>query len=372
MQATVPVDIPTRQRELVLGGQAHFTLARLSTVKVIVSLTGSFDSTDSWSVEILDGQPLVKLNLAISALVESYMTIEPLLRLLERSLSRMPLSRMSLNQPQSLSCVMSGGAIRVSDRSGALFALPSVLTTWTLPLAPACSIVTTSISMSRPLTLARMDTTFPSISRKKFWLTIGSVLIKSLGMLCSLGGCTGGQRCGGIVRAVWTSAGDLLVLRDAENDEFGRLDRCDADLDDQQPLVDRLRRIRLGVALDVEGLVNRLAEKRSGTPQSAQEGVQCPLDALPQGDVVRLEDGPLGALQNRRLDHVEQPPHIDVAPVRIAGQGAGAPDPDAAGTERPDAVDADRVQHGLFVLRDAVRHIQAAADGVVGRRLPHS
>src|SRR6478736_2538394 len=174
------VDVPARQGELVRGLEAaHLTRARLSTVRVMVSLTGSFDSTLSWSVAILLGQPLVKLKRAISVLAESYMTMEPFLRLFDRSLSRMPLSRMSLNQPHILSCVMSGGAMRVRLRSGALLALPSVLITWTLPFAPACSIVTTSISMSRPDTLDRMLTTLPSISRKKFWETIGSVLMSS-------------------------------------------------------------------------------------------------------------------------------------------------------------------------------------------------
>src|SRR5690606_37102346 len=39
---------------------------------------------------------------------------------------------------------------------------------------------------------------------------------------------------------------------------------------------------------------------------------------------------------------------------------------------RTDAVDADGVQHGLLVLRHHGLDVQATADGVVGRGLPHA
>ena len=133
-------------------------------------------------MEILLGQPLVKLNRATSTWVESYMTIDPLLRLLVRSDSRMPLFMMSLNQPHILSWVESGGAIRTSDRSGALLRPASVLTVWLLPSLPTCCVDATSISTSRPDTLARMVTTSPSISRKKFWAMSGSTAMRSLGI----------------------------------------------------------------------------------------------------------------------------------------------------------------------------------------------
>src|SRR3954469_6261124 len=91
-------------------------------------------------------------------------------------------------------------------------------------------------------------------------------------------------------------AGDLLLLADTEHDELGRLHRCEPDFDDELAFVDRLRRVGLRVALDVERLVFGRAEQRTRGPQAAQETGQRPGDALPEGDVVRLEDGVLRAL----------------------------------------------------------------------------
>src|ERR1700712_3309352 len=196
-------------------------------------------------------------------------------------------------------------------------------------------MVTTSSSRSRPPTPDRIRL-LPSSSRKKFCATIGSVEIKSLGT-----GYSVGYRWNG--RKNEPSAGDLLLLADPEDDELGRLDRRDADLDHQLALVDRLRGVGLGVALHEERFFGGLPEESPGGPEAAQETVQRALHAFPQRHVVRLEDGPLGALENRRLDHVEQPPDVDVAPVRIRGQGARAPDADSPCPERADAVDPDRV-----------------------------
>ena len=63
----------------------------------------------------------------------------------------------------------------------------------------------------------------------------------------------------------------LLDLGDAEDDELGRLHRRDADLDDDLALVDRLGRVGLGVALDVERLLGGGAEQRAVAPQAPQE-----------------------------------------------------------------------------------------------------
>src|SRR5215472_6677881 len=48
--------------------------------------------------------------------------------------------------------------------------------------------------------------------------------------------------------------GSLGVLRDAEHDELGRLDRRDPDVDGEDPGVPVLRRVVLVVALDEERL----------------------------------------------------------------------------------------------------------------------
>src|SRR5688500_12384439 len=71
--------------------------------------------------------------------------------------------------------------------------------------------------------------------------------------------------------------GRLLELADAEDHELRRLHRGDADLDHELALVDRVRRVRLGVALHEERLIGGGPEERAVTPQAAEEAVQRPL-----------------------------------------------------------------------------------------------
>src|SRR5690606_25356111 len=133
-------------------------------------------------------------------------------------------------------------------------------------------------------------------------------------------------------------------LRDAEHHELGGLDGRDTDLDHELTGVDDLGWVRLLVALDVERLGRRGPEQGPVAPGAHEERVEGPLDALPQVEVVGLEDDPLGALEDRLLDVVEEPPHVEVLPGRVARQRPGAPDPDAPTGERPDAVDAVGVE----------------------------
>ena len=128
------------------------------------------------------------------------------------------------------------------------------------------------------------------------------------------------------------------------------------------PGVDDLGRVVLRVALDVERLARRRAEQRAVAPDAEQERVERPLDALPEVQVVRLEDDPLGALEDRLLDVVEEAADVEVAPRRIARQRPRAPDPDAPPGERPDAVDAGRVELVVLALGDLELQRQRAAD----------
>src|SRR6185437_3918314 len=141
------------------------------------------------------------------------------------------------------------------------------------------------------------------------------------------------------------------VLADAEDDELRGLDRRDADLDDHLAGVDHVGRVGLLVALDVEGLVGRRAEQRTLAPRPGEEARHGDAQADPEALVVGLEHGPLGALHDRLGDVVEQPAHVQVAPLRVARQGAGAPHPDAAAGERADAVDTALVQAALLLMR---------------------
>src|SRR5581483_5683640 len=101
--------------------------------------------------------------------------------------------------------------------------------------------------------------------------------------------------------------GATRVLADAEYDELGRLHRSDADLTRDDAGVHRFGRVRLGVALDVEGLFGCCAEERAVAPDVEQEAGDRAIDARPQVLVVRLEDDPLRSLEDRLLDEVEQP-----------------------------------------------------------------
>src|SRR5262245_33578271 len=122
-------------------------------------------------------------------------------------------------------------------------------------------------------------------------------------------------------------------LGETEDDELRRLHRRDPDLADDLPAIDDVRGIRLGVALHVEGLLRSRPEQRAVPPDTQEERVDRALDPLPEVEVVRLEDDPLGALEDRLLDVVEQTANVEVPPRRVAGDGAGAPHADAAARE---------------------------------------
>ena len=78
---------------------------------------------------------------------------------------------------------MSGGAIRVSDRSGALLALPRVLTTWILPFLPACCIGD-HLDLDVQAGDAGQDGDDCAVDlQEEVLATIGSVLIRSLGIV---------------------------------------------------------------------------------------------------------------------------------------------------------------------------------------------
>src|SRR5687767_2936870 len=61
------------------------------------------------------------------------------------------------------------------------------------------------------------------------------------------------------------------VLAEAEDHELRRLDRADADLADDLPGLDDLRRVGLGVALHEERLVRRGPEQHALAPHVRQE-----------------------------------------------------------------------------------------------------
>ena len=123
-----------------------------------------------------------------------------------------------------------------------------------------------------------------------------------------------------------------------------------ADLDDQPAHVARLGRVQLFVALDIERLRRARAKERPVAPDRGQEGRDVAPDPAHRNVIVGLKDHPLGAALDRLFDIVEQPPHVDVAPGRVARQRAGTPDADAPPGEGADAVDAIGVEGVLLAL----------------------
>src|SRR4029079_2488189 len=133
-----------------------------------------------------------------------------------------------------------------------------------------------------------------------------------------------------------------------EDDEFGWLDRSDADIDEKLARIAGDRWVVLLVALDEERLFGGGAEKRTRHPVALEEGADVAPHLRPKHLIVGLEHGPLRPVVDRLLDVVEQPANVEVAPGRVAGERAGAPDADAASRESANAVHADGVQDTLF------------------------
>src|SRR5690554_2311182 len=155
-------------------------------------------------------------------------------------------------------------------------------------------------------------------------------------------------------------------LAQAEDDEFGGLDRRHADFDDQLTQVADFGRVQLFVTFDVERLILGGAKECAAEPEGAQEGVGVAPDLGPQHAVVRLEDHPLHTSLQGSADDDEQAADVDVTPGAVTAQRAGAPDADATAREGADAVDADGVQHALLALGQVQLHGDGAADYFVG------
>src|ERR1051326_3897804 len=85
-------------------------------------------------------------------------------------------------------------------------------------------------------------------------------------------------------------------LAELEDDEFGRLDRRDADLGHHHARVADRGRVGLLVALDEERLGRRTAHQRAVAPHAGEERADVTADRPPQQLVVGLEDDPAGAV----------------------------------------------------------------------------
>src|SRR5438552_6462595 len=236
---------------------------------------------------------------------------------------------------------------------------PGIFLMIILPSGPFSFSSVTSISDVNPPTSVNCAMVVPSISIAKLRAAIAS-LLETFGTPAAIYPSLFAERC------------SARELGDLEDDELCRFHRGDADLDDELARIDRLRGVHLAVAFDVERLAGRGSEERAVPPDADQEGADGALDSLPERHVVGLEDHPLGAQQDGTLDVVEEPADVDVPPGRIAGEGARAPDPDAATREGANNVDPLRVQQIVLALGDLQLEGDRAADDLIRRSLVHA
>src|SRR5581483_7183429 len=121
-----------------------------------------------------------------------------------------------------------------------------------------------------------------------------------------------------------------LPLADTEDDKLRRLHRRDTDFNDQLSHVAYFNRIQFFVAFDIKCLLGGCTEQGARAPDAGEEGADIAFHPFPQIHVVRLEHHPLRAVLNRTLDEVEQAADVEIPPCWVAGDGACAPDANAA------------------------------------------
>src|ERR1700736_6563615 len=240
-----------------------------------------------------------------------------------------------------------------------VFCAPGIFLMISLPSGPVSLRSVTSLSEVNPRTSVNSGMVVPSTSIAKLRAASAS-LLETLGRPVAIYPSLFAKRCA------------ARELGDLEDDELRRFHRRDADFDDELAGIDRLGRVELAVAFDIERLAGGRSEECAVAPDANQEGADGALDPLPERHVVGLEDHPLGAQQDGALDVVEEPADVDVPPGRIARQCPRAPDPDAAAGEGANDVDALRVQQVVLALGDLQLEGDRAAADFIRRCLVHA
>src|SRR5215472_2686940 len=112
-----------------------------------------------------------------------------------------------------------------------------------------------------------------SLNPPGIWMSEDTTKIGADAMVNCCRCCAAGLKPGVDISSLLSFPGRLLlqggslgVLRDAEHDELGRLDRRDPDVDGEDPGVPVLRRVVLVVALDEERLLRGAAVERAAAP----------------------------------------------------------------------------------------------------------
>src|SRR6185369_9242494 len=157
------------------------------------------------------------------------------------------------------------------------------------------------------------------------------------------------------VRNRWSAIASALhrqravrLAEQTEDEEFERLGRRDADQHHQLAAVGESRRIDVRVAAHEERLLLAGAAEGAGPEQAAEEDAELVAQIGAQRRAIGLEHCPLHLPQQGEPQQEHQPAHRELAPGRIARQGARRGQADAVALAEED-VDARRMQ--LVVAR---------------------
>jgi 2-polyprenyl-6-methoxyphenol hydroxylase-like FAD-dependent oxidoreductase len=93
-------------------------------------------------------------------------------------------------------------------------------------------------------------------------------------------------------------------LLESKHDEFRRLQRREPDEDIDHAVIDVGLSRRIAIDLHEERIVRLAPLERAGAELRQHEGADIEPEARPEPDIVRLEDGPLGALEDRHRAYV--------------------------------------------------------------------
>jgi len=114
----------------------------------------------------------------------------------------------------------------------------------------------------------------------------------------------------------------LKLLHNPEDDEFGRLQRRDSDIQYDSTIIDVVPVHRSAIATKEESLIGPVARQGPVSPRSGQEILHALPHRNPQGFVVRLEHGPPQSFFDRRLQEHREAPHVHELPDRVRRIGS--------------------------------------------------
>lgn len=107
------------------------------------------------------------------------------------------------------------------------------------------------------------------------------------------------------------------LLKDSENNKFGRPHGGNGDLADESAVQNVVLRHCRSIAGNRECLILGPSQQRAVAPLFSQEQADCILNALPEGLAIRFEYNPLRSLVDGPLKEDEKSPNAHMFPERI-------------------------------------------------------